>query len=73
MEEKVKKLHNQVNTLRVCNLIMTVFYSLSMIILWVRYHQICMYYHQVVDTNMQILSELQRYLELLEQFLETVL
>lgn len=73
MEEQIKKLNDRVNTLRVCNLIMSVFYSITVIVLWVRYHQMYVYSRQIVDANNQILSGLQQCLELLGRFLGVAL
>lgn len=73
VEEQIKKLNDRVNALRMCNLIMSVFYSVSTIILWVRYQQMCVYCRQVVDANGQIISGLQQCLELLGQFLGVAL
>lgn len=73
MEEQIKKLNDQVNALRMCNLIMSVFYSVSTAILWVRYHQMYVYSRQIVDANNQILSGLQQCLELLGRFLGVAL
>ena len=72
-EEQIKKLNDRVNALRMCNLIMSVFYSVTTIILWVRYHQMYVYSRQIVDANSQILSGLQQCLELLGQFLGVTL
>lgn len=69
VEKEIKKLHDQVHTLRICNLITSVFYLVSLAILQVQYYQTCLHYRQIVDANEQILSVFQSYLELLGKVL----
>ncbi len=69
VEKEIKKLNDQVHTLRICNLITSVFYLVSLAILQVQYYQTCLYCRQIVDANEQILSVFQSYLELLGKVL----
>lgn len=73
LKDEVEKLRNQVNTLRICNLITSVSIAVISVIYAVRCYQIYSRCDQIVELNCQILSNLEQYLLLLQRILETCL
>lgn len=59
-EDKINKLHGEVRSLRLCNLITSACFFIASIIFMVLYLRIYLYYRQTLEMNQQLLEVLQQ-------------